>query len=116
VEGQNGSHPDANNGGAKVHKALVNSGVCHGLAESVAGCQLERVKGFEPSASNSQAVESQPVSESAETPYTQIRAQIAGDIGRDLSQVVGAWPSLPGPLRAAILAIINSASDAKGAP
>jgi len=49
VEGQNGSHPDASNGGSKVHKALVNSGVCHGLAEPVATCQLERVKGIEPS-------------------------------------------------------------------
>jgi hypothetical protein len=49
VNGQNGSHADANNGGPKVHKALVNSGVSHGLAEPVATCQLERVKGIEPS-------------------------------------------------------------------
>jgi integrase len=49
VEGQNGSQPDAINGGSKVHKALVNSGVCHGLAEPVVTCQLERVKGIEAS-------------------------------------------------------------------
>jgi integrase len=49
VKGQNESHPDANNGGSKDHKALVNSGVCYGLAEPVASCQLERVKGIEPS-------------------------------------------------------------------
>jgi hypothetical protein len=31
-------------------------------------------------------------------------------LGRDLSQVVTAWAKLPGPLKAAILAIVNSVS------
>jgi hypothetical protein len=30
-------------------------------------------------------------------------------LGRDLSQVVTAWVKLPAPLKAAILAIVNSA-------
>jgi hypothetical protein len=34
-------------------------------------------------------------------------------IGRDLSQVVTAWAKLPAPLKAAILAIINSSEGAR---
>ena len=49
ANGQIGSQPDAIKGGSIVHKTLVNSGVCHSLAEPVATCQLERVKGIEPS-------------------------------------------------------------------
>jgi integrase len=47
VEGQNGPHPDANSGGSNIHETIVNSGVCHGSAEPVASCQVERVKGIE---------------------------------------------------------------------
>ena len=36
-------------------------------------------------------------------------AQSRVRLGRDLSQVVTAWAKLPGPLKAAILAIVNSA-------
>jgi hypothetical protein len=39
----------------------------------------------------------------------QIDAQILVVLGHDLSQVVTAWAKLPAPLKAAILAIINSA-------
>lgn len=42
--------------------------------------------------------------------HTQIRAQIPDTLGRDVSLVVAAWPRLSGPLKAAILAIINSAN------
>jgi integrase len=49
VEGQNGSHPDANNGGSNTHETLVNRGVCHVLSQPVTSCQMERVKGIEPS-------------------------------------------------------------------
>lgn len=44
---------------------------------------------------------------------TQIRAQIAGASGRELSQVVAAWEKLPGPLRAAILSIVQSIEPTK---
>ena len=69
---------------------------------------MERVKGIEPSAQNSQASENQQASKDGETAYTQIRAQIQGNDGRDLSQVVEAWPGLPAAFKAAILAIVNS--------
>jgi hypothetical protein len=39
----------------------------------------------------------------------QIDAQILVALGHDLSQVVTAWNKLPAALKAAILAIINSA-------
>jgi integrase len=48
-KGQTVSHPDAKNGDSKHTETLVNSGVCRGLAERVASCALERVKGIEPS-------------------------------------------------------------------
>jgi hypothetical protein len=41
----------------------------------------------------------------------QIDAQIPVALGRDLSQVVTAWAKLPEPLKAAILAIVNSAKS-----
>jgi hypothetical protein len=47
--GQNGSQSDAASEGLKSEKTLVNKGVCHGLAHTVAGGQMERAKGFEPS-------------------------------------------------------------------
>jgi len=70
--------------------------------------QLDRVKGIEPSTEDSQPVENQPFSEHAETVYTQIGAQIQGNDGRDLAQVVNAWTGLPAAFKAAILAIVNS--------
>ena len=51
------------------------------------------------------------ISDSLENAYgnAQIDAQILVALGRDLSQVVTAWAKLPAPLKAAILAIVNSA-------
>jgi integrase len=47
--GQNGSHPGAQKGGSQHAKTIENKGESRGLAEPVATCQLERVKGIEPS-------------------------------------------------------------------
>jgi hypothetical protein len=70
---------------------------------------LERVKGIEPSPDNSQAVENQQTPTDEQRAYTQIRAQIEDSDGRGLAQVVAVWPSLSAPLKAAILAIVNTA-------
>jgi hypothetical protein len=48
-KGQTSTQPDANYGGSNTHKTLANNGGSHCLAESVATCQMERVKGIEPS-------------------------------------------------------------------
>jgi len=69
---------------------------------------LERVKGIEPSTQNPQTAEKQHAPKGGEAAYTQIRAQIQGNDGRDLSHVVKAWPGLPAAFKAAILAIVNS--------
>jgi len=74
---------------------------------------LERVKGIEPSTQNPQAAEIQHAPKDGETAYTQIRAQIQGKDGRDLSQVVNAWAGLPAALKAAILAIVQVAKSSK---
>ena len=65
-------------------------------------------EGFEPSAENLLVACNQSIASSVENGNTQIRAQIRDAVGRDLSRVVAAWPRLPGPLKAAILAIVNS--------
>jgi hypothetical protein len=75
---------------------------------------MERVKGIEPSTEHCQPVESQASAEPSESGYTQIGAQIQGNHGRDLSQVVNAWPRLAAPLKAAILAIVNTANRTEG--
>ncbi len=69
------------------------------------------MKGIEPSPQDSKVVEDQFGSKCAEASNTQIRAQITDALGRDLSRVVAAWSELSPPLKAAILAIVNSASD-----
>jgi hypothetical protein len=71
---------------------------------------MQRVKGIEPSSQSSQPVESQSSAEPAEPAFTQIGAQIQGNDGRDVSQVVDAWPRLSPPLKAAILAIVATAA------
>jgi hypothetical protein len=76
--------------------------------------RVERVKGIEPSAEHSQTVESQSVVEHSNAAYTQIRAQIQGNDGRDLAQIVNAWGDLPAALKAAILAIVNTATNREG--
>jgi integrase len=47
--GQTVSHSGASGGGSNTHETPVNIGVCHVLSQPVASCQLERVKGIEPS-------------------------------------------------------------------
>jgi hypothetical protein len=110
-KGQTSTQPDANYGGSNTHKTLVNKGGSHCLAESVAACQMERVKGIEPSAETSQVAKNQSVPTSAEDTYTQGRAQIQDSSCGDLAQVVGAWSSLSQPLKAAILAIVGVAKN-----
>ena len=68
------------------------------------------MKGIEPSAEVSEVADIQSIATSPENGNTQIRAQMAGAMGRDLSRVVAAWSQLSAPLRAAILAIVISAS------
>jgi hypothetical protein len=72
---------------------------------------LERAKGFEPSARNSESTQNQATPQPAQVGCTQIRAQILGELGPELARVVAAWSKLPAPLKAAILAIVNSMED-----
>jgi hypothetical protein len=69
---------------------------------------MERAKGFEPSAENSEVLPNQQSSETAKVGCTQIRAQIPDSASPDLAKVVAAWAKLSPPLKAAILAIVNS--------
>ena len=87
--------------------------VFHGKDASGRGVKLERAKGFEPSAQNPQPVSNQPAREVASQGCTQIRAQILGELGPELARVVAAWSSLSQPLKAAILAIIDSSAASK---
>jgi hypothetical protein len=74
-----------------------------------AGREMERAKGFEPSAENPQPIEPQPSAQTANSPYTQIRAQILGPPDPDLLLVVKSWPLVAQPLKAAILCIVAAA-------
>ena len=74
---------------------------------------MERVKGIEPSRENSKSLINTSDSESLQADYTQIRAQILGELGPDLTRVVTVWSKLPAPLKAAILAIVNSSEDSR---
>ena len=67
-------------------------------------------EGFELSGQTSQSSQGQLVGDSQSSSNTQIRAQILDALGRDLSRVVAAWPELPAPLKAAILAIVKSST------
>jgi hypothetical protein len=67
-------------------------------------------EGFEPFAEHREVPHNPSILDSAGTGNTQIRAQITDALGRDLSQVVAAWSKLPCPLKAAILAIVNSST------
>ena len=75
--------------------------------------KLERAKGFEPSAQNSELVDSQALPQSEKSDYTQIRAQILDSSSPDLAKVVAAWSKLSAPLKAAILAIIATSESQK---
>ena len=46
--GQSVSHPDAKSK-SNPTETLVNGGICHSLSQPVTSCQMERVKGIEPS-------------------------------------------------------------------
>jgi hypothetical protein len=67
-------------------------------------------EGIEPSAEHTEVSQNQSIVGSARTANTRIRAQITNALGRDLSQVVAAWSKIPAPLKAAILAIVNSST------
>jgi hypothetical protein len=75
---------------------------------------LERVKGIEAFADNPQVAENQRATQEGERGYTQIRAQIEKPLEPDLAAVVAAWPSLSAPLKAAIVAIANTATNKGG--
>jgi hypothetical protein len=75
---------------------------------------LERVKGIEACADNSQAADNQHATQEGERGYTQIRAQIEKPLEPDLAAVVAAWPSLSAPLKAAIVAIAKTATNKGG--
>ncbi len=68
----------------------------------------ERAKRFELSTRNSDDAEGEMVAYLPRGENTQIRAQILGVLGRDLSLVVAAWEKLPAALRAAVLAIAST--------
>ena len=74
---------------------------------------MERAKRFELFTENSEVTDPQDVSIFADSDHTQIRAQIADVLGRDLSRVVAGWSSLSLPLQAAILAIVSSSTGSK---
>jgi hypothetical protein len=69
---------------------------------------MERVKGIEPSPQNPESAQNQPLTTHTQADYTQIRAQILGELGPELARVVAVWSKLPVPLQAAILAIVNT--------
>jgi hypothetical protein len=71
--------------------------------------ELERAKGFEPSAKRSETSQKQDSSSS----YTQIRAQISGVSCPDLATVVASWSKLPAALKTAILAIVKSVEESQ---
>jgi hypothetical protein len=71
----------------------------------------QRVKGIEPSTKDSKVVDDQLSRKCAEASNTQMRAQIADAQGRDLSRVVAAWSQLSAPLKAVILAIVDSSAN-----
>jgi len=47
--GQTVSQPGAKSGESNLTESLVNGGICHVLSQPVTSCQMERVKGIEPS-------------------------------------------------------------------
>jgi hypothetical protein len=74
---------------------------------------MERAKGFEPSPQNPQPIEPQASAQTANSPYTQIRAQILRPPDPDLLLVVNSWPVLSQPLKSAILSIVAAGKESK---
>ena len=75
---------------------------------------MERVKGIEAFTDNLQPADNQQATQEGERAYTQIRAQIEKPLEPDLAAVVAAWSSLSAPLKAAIVAIANTATNKGG--
>jgi len=69
---------------------------------------LERVKRIEPSTENAKAVDSIGSPQVSGSDYTQIRAQILGQLGPELTRIVATWSKLSPQLKAAGLAIVGS--------
>jgi hypothetical protein len=72
------------------------------------------VKGIEAFTDNPQPAEIEHIPGDDARAYTQGRAQIEKPLEPDLAAVVAAWPSLSAPLRAAIVAIANTATTKGG--
>jgi hypothetical protein len=75
---------------------------------------MERVKEIEACAYKPQVADNQQAAQEGERGYTQIRAQIEKPLEPDLAAVVAAWPSLSAPLKSAIVAIANTATNKGG--
>ena len=75
---------------------------------------MERVKGIEAFTHNPQVAQIEHIPGDDARGYTQIRAQIGKPLEPDLAAVVAAWPSLSAPLKAAIVAIANTATNKGG--
>lgn len=71
--------------------------------------------GIEPSHKNAESTQNQLRPTDARVGCTQIRAQIPGELGPGLATGVAAWAKLSPPLKAAIVAIVNSVEGALGA-
>jgi hypothetical protein len=76
--------------------------------------RLRRGAGIEAFTDNPQTAENQHTTQEGEGGYTQIRAQIEKPLEPDLAAVVAAWPSLSAPLKSAIVAIANTATNKGG--
>lgn len=75
---------------------------------------MERAKGFEPLAALLQPAQRQAVPQVTPEGYTQIRAQISPEECRDLPRVINSWAFLSRPLKAAVLALVDSALTGAG--
>jgi len=71
--------------------------------------RMERVKGIEPLPENAETPQAQALTSGPQEGYAQIRAQISEPTCAELGKVVGAWSRLSQPLKAGILAIVDSA-------
>jgi hypothetical protein len=74
---------------------------------------MERVKGIEASADNSQSTENKCVTCGCESGYTQIRAQIGNPVDSEFEKVISAWPELSAPIKAAVMALVGTAAASK---
>jgi len=68
----------------------------------------------EPLPKNAETSQAQAVTSGTQAGYTQIRAQISEPVCSELAKVVVAWARLSQPLKAAIVAIVDSALPRNG--